>query len=97
MQWPWPTLPSRVKAYESAERMVEMLKPIMGHKIVSIKIDVEREASDYYDCVVDVLKDMITKLDGGHYEPKSQRDCDLRDKIQALVDTLPTPTMKDKL
>lgn len=54
-----------------------------------IEIGVEKEnQKDYFELVKDVLTSMTNILYGGYYEPLSERDKELADKICKLLDEI---------
>ena len=54
-----------------------------------IEIGVEKEnQKDYFELVKDVLTSMTNILYGGYYEPLSERDKELSDKICKLLDEI---------
>lgn len=61
--------------------------PCKQGKYVDIQIE-ELDAKDYHDLVVKALKIMANHLYGGYYEPLSERDRSLGDKISKLLDEI---------
>ena len=61
--------------------------PCKQGKYVNIQIE-ELDAKDYHDLVVKALKAMANQLYGGYYEPLSERDKELADKICKLLDEI---------
>ena len=58
---------------------------IQGDKWVSIDVSVERKADDYHDLVLALLQDLTFRLAGGYYEPKSDRDAELAEKLDYFI------------
>ncbi len=52
-----------------------------------INIKVAAQAPDYHDRTLRVLHTLEVKLDGGHYEPLSQRDCALAGALRKMLET----------
>jgi len=63
--------------------------PQVVNTIRQIEIGVEKEnQKDYFELVKDVLTSMTNILYGGYYEPLSERDKELADKICKLLDEI---------
>jgi hypothetical protein len=52
---------------------------------LQISINIEKETEDYHDLVLIVMQNMVNKLCGGYYEPKSDRDAELANAINSFL------------
>ena len=60
---------------------------IAGSDWKFINICLSKEAPDYHDLTLLILHHLEVKLNGGHYEPASQRDCALAGVIHKMLET----------
>lgn len=60
-------------------------KPVIGKNSCRIFIDIEEYSDDYFNLALSALRVVSVKLNGGYYEPKSNRDAKLGNELYALV------------
>lgn len=50
-----------------------------------VNICIEQEAEDYHDIILQTMEHLVIKLYGGYYEPCSDRDAELANKLSDFI------------